>query len=70
MKEFNQLIDECGLSKQGAARLLHVRYDTIKNWYYGRSNAPERVIKLMTEYNETAVRLFGEGVGDKYSNNY
>ena len=56
--EFAQLIDDCGLSKKGAARLLNVRYDTIKNWYYGRTKTPETVMLQMQQYAKAAAIIF------------
>lgn len=52
------LIDTCGLSKKGAARLLDVRYDTVKNWYYGRCNTPEGVTRDLKAYAKAARDIF------------
>ena len=43
-QDFSTLIHDCGLSLRGAARLLNVTYDSIKNWHTGRSKVPHGVI--------------------------
>ena len=49
----------CGVSQRGAAFLLDVRYDTIKNWYYGRARVPAGVMADLEEYKAQACRVFG-----------
>lgn len=56
--EFANLIDQCGLSKRGAARLLRVRYETLRNWYYGRCETPSAVIEQLKQYAAAAERIF------------
>ena len=58
MTRFLELMDECGMSNKGAARRLGVRYDTIKNWRYGKTNPPQGVMDDLTEYAEQAKRIF------------
>jgi len=57
-EDFKHLIDYCGLSKKGAAKLLNVRYDTIKNWYYGRAQVPDGILSNMREYAKCASKIF------------
>jgi hypothetical protein len=60
MTEFRTLLNHCGLSLRGCCRLLDVRYDTLKSWYYGRNKTPEGVIDVMKEYAKAADEIFGE----------
>ena len=55
---FAQLLNTCGLSQKGAARLLGVRYDTVKNWYYGRCSVPDGVMSDLESYSEAAMNIF------------
>ena len=58
MKTFQQLIEATGVSTKGLARLLGVRYDTIRNWKYEKCKVPHRVIEEMMEYANQAERIF------------
>lgn len=60
MSKFKELIDNCGLSQTGAARLLDVRYDTLKNWYYGRTKVPESVMKDMIALQKAVNKIFNK----------
>lgn len=60
MSKFKELIDNCGLSQTGAARLLDVRYDTLKNWYYGRAKVPESVMKDMIALQKAVNKIFNK----------
>ena len=55
---FKQLLETCGLSQPGAARLLKVRYDTVRNWYYGKVKVPQGVVDDLTKYAEQAKKIF------------
>ena len=55
---FNDLIKQCGLSSQGAAYLLDVRYDTIKNWKYGKCKVPAGVMRDLKAYANAADKIF------------
>ena len=58
MNKFNELLQQCGLSTKGAAYLLDVRPDTIKNWRYGRCKIPEGVMVDLEEYAKCADNIF------------
>ncbi|MGR3179826.1 MAG: hypothetical protein ACUZ8E_17440 [Candidatus Anammoxibacter sp.] len=58
MTPFNNLLHDCGLSTKGAARLLEVRYDTVKNWKYGRCNVPDGVMRDLERYAKAAKDIF------------
>jgi DNA-binding transcriptional regulator YiaG len=58
VNEFTELMNECGLSNKGCARLLDVRYDTIKNWKYGKSQTPERVMLQMRQLSKAVDMIF------------
>ena len=58
MTKFNNLLHACGLSTKGAAMLLDVRYDTIKNWKYGRCNVPDGVMHDLELYAQSAKNIF------------
>lgn len=55
---FTNLLKTCGLSNKGAAFLLDVRTDTIKNWKYGKCNVPDGVMKDLTAYANAAIDIF------------
>lgn len=55
---FTDLMQSCGLSNKGAAHLLGVRYDTIKNWRYGKAQVPEGVLRDLQRYAEAAEEIF------------
>lgn len=55
---FNKLLTRCGLSSRGAATLFNVRYDTIRNWKYGKCKAPEPVMQQMEELTQEVERIF------------
>lgn len=57
---FRKLLKMCGISQTGAARLLGVRYDTVKNWYYGRAKIPEGVMDDVRKYAQAAEEIFSE----------
>lgn len=65
--EFNTLITKCGLSTRGAANLLNVRYDTVRNWKYGRTQVPENVMIQMQQYAKAASIIFQKGDDDHES---
>lgn len=58
MNNFPDLLAACGLSTRGAAKLLDVRYDTIRNWKIGRGRVPGRVMEQLEEYAKAAERIF------------
>lgn len=58
MNNFPQLLKDCGLSQKGAARLLNVRYDTVKNWYYEHAKIPDGVMEDMRAYAKAAEKIF------------
>lgn len=60
MTEFNDLIQKCGFSNRGAADLFDVRYDTIKNWRYGKSAVPERVMQQMRDISNAVAEIAKE----------
>lgn len=64
MNKFKTLIDHCGLSNKGAAMLLGVRYDSVKNWVYGRANVPEGVMDDMQAYAEASDVIFNHSRDD------
>lgn len=55
---FTTLMQSCGLSNKGAAYLLGVRPDTIKNWRYGKCDIPDNVIRDMEAYAKAADKIF------------
>lgn len=55
---FAELLFYCGLSQTGASRLLDVRYDTVKSWYYGRAKVPEGVMDDMRAYAKACEKIF------------
>ena len=57
-KTFAQLVEYCGLSQKGVSRLLGVRYDTVKNWYYCRSKVPDGVMGDMRAYAKACKKIF------------
>ena len=56
--QFNNLMELCGLSNRGAAHLLGVRYDTIKNWKYGKCKVPAGVMRDLRAYANAADKIF------------
>lgn len=66
MSDVKSLMCECGMSQKGAARLLGVRLDSIKNWYYGRCNAPTGVVAQLEEYAACSKRIFNMIPHGKY----
>lgn len=63
-KSFKDLINECGLSQKGAARLLGVSYNTVKSWYYERNPVPEGVMIDMNRYLEAKRFIFDNPLKD------
>ena len=57
-KQFTNLLKTCGLSNKGAAYLLDVRVDTIKNWKYGKCAIPDGVMQDLTKYAQAAEDIF------------
>ncbi|MAI17136.1 MAG: hypothetical protein CBC71_06250 [Rhodobacteraceae bacterium TMED111] len=55
---FNDLLKQTGMSTRGASNLLNVRYDTVRNWKYGRTQVPERVMEQMEQYAQFASHIF------------
>lgn len=56
--QFSELMQRCGLSNKGAAYLLSVRPDTIKNWRYGKCAIPDGVMRDMEAYAKAADEIF------------
>ena len=57
-QNFNDLLEKTGVSTRGASYLFDVRYDTVRNWKYGRSNVPVTVIEQMKDYAAAADKIF------------
>lgn len=55
---FKELIDHCHYSKKGAAKVFGVHYETIRNWYYGKTATPEEVIAKMKELKQAHDKIF------------
>ena len=64
MAEFKTLLKRTGMSTRGASSLLGVRFDTVRNWKYGRTAVPENVTMQMTQYAQAAGIIF-RGVDKK-----
>lgn len=60
MNKFDELLKQTGLSNKGAAYLLRVRHDTIKNWRYGRCKVPDGVMRDLECYASAAREIFLE----------
>jgi hypothetical protein len=58
MNTFTNLLKACGLSNKGAAYLLNVRPDTIRNWKYGKCRIPDGVMLSMEAYAKAAKTIF------------
>lgn len=58
MNRFAQLLKQTGMSTRGASNLLGVRYDTVRNWKYGRTKVPDRVMMQMEQYARLADIIF------------
>ncbi|MGR3179809.1 MAG: hypothetical protein ACUZ8E_17355 [Candidatus Anammoxibacter sp.] len=58
MTTFNNLLHDCGLSTKGAAMLLDVRHDSVRNWKYGKCNAPDGVMRDLELYARAAKEIF------------
>lgn len=58
MNNFTTLMQRCGISNKGAAYLLNVRPDTVKNWRYGKCGIPDGVMRNMEAYAKAADEIF------------
>lgn len=47
MNPLKQMIEACGLTHDGAARLLNVRRTTLRAWVYDKNPIPEGVLRDM-----------------------
>ena len=59
-KLFKNLLKTCGLSNKGAAQLLNVRADTIRNWKYGKCKVPDGVMEQLQRYAKAADEIFNQ----------
>lgn len=55
---FDELLKKTGVSTRGASYLLGVRYDTVRNWKYGKCSVPDGVMRDMQEYAKQAKLIF------------
>jgi len=58
-QSFNEKIEYCGLSVNGASRLLKVRPDTVRSWKNGRREVPSDVLLSMELYTHSRTLIFG-----------
>jgi DNA-binding transcriptional regulator YiaG len=58
MTPLYHLMERCGLSIIGLARLLGCGYDTVKKWRTGKRNCPQRVIDQLERLVEAQESIF------------
>lgn len=53
---FKALMDECGISVSGCARLLNVNIESVRNWRYGKCQPPQSAVKQLKARDSDCLR--------------